>query len=386
MHSLQTNNQAILKLVDAWTPRLMGLTNDVINRISHHHWTLRQILGHLIDSASNNTHRIIHLQYQYTPFPFPDYARNGNNDRWVAIQDYKTENWADMVQLWKYLNLHLAHVISRIDPGKLRNKWISGAGRHVALEDMVSDYLSHLRLHLDDIEAVMHPPKIIVAIDGHAGSGKSTMAAELARAVGYAYIDTGAMYRAVTLYGVEHGLVEEGRRPNADKLSESIADMHLYFFPDVLTGRSELWMNGRCVEPEIRTIYIGRLVSHVAAITQVRKKLVAMQQEMGRDKGVVMDGRDIGTVVFPDAELKVFATAAPEARAKRRYDELRLKGENPSFAEVLRNVRQRDHIDGTRKDSPLRQAFDALLLDNSYMSTEEQNAWLLNQFYKTIRS
>ena len=384
MHVLQSNNQIILQLVDAWTPRLTALTDDVINRIGPHHWTIRQTLGHLIDSASNNTHRIVHLQYQINPVSFPDYSRNGNNDRWVEIQDYQTESWANLIQFWKYINLHLVHVISRISPDKLRCKWIAGDGRYIALEDMVKGYLTHLQEHLEEIESVIHPPKIVVAIDGHAGSGKSTMAAELARAVGYAYIDTGAMYRAVTLYGTENGLVSVNGI-DAEKLGEAIADMRMYFRPNTATGSSELWMNGRCVERDIRTMYIGSLVSQVAAIPQVRQKLVEMQQEMGREKGVVMDGRDIGTVVFPYAELKIFATATAEARAQRRFDELRQKDDTILFEQVLYNIKQRDHIDCTRKDSPLMQAFDALLLENSNMSPEEQNAWLLTQFYKVIR-
>jgi cytidylate kinase len=225
--------------------------------------------------------------------------------------------------------------------------------------------------------------RIIVTVDGHAGSGKSTMSAELAGDVGYAYIDTGAMYRAVTLYALAEGLAE-GERIDVEGLSVAMDAIRMEFRPNAIAGRSELWLNGICAEPEIRSIEVGRLVSYVAAIPFVRKRLVAMQQALGRDKGVVMDGRDVGTVIFPEAELKVFVTASPEIRARRRFDELRLKGDHPSFAEVLENVRERDRIDETRADSPLRRAEDALLLDNSEMSRTEQRQWMLDQFHKAV--
>jgi cytidylate kinase len=233
-------------------------------------------------------------------------------------------------------------------------------------------------------EEPVNRPKIIVAIDGHAGSGKSTMAAELAQAVGYAYIDTGAMYRAVTLYAVQNGMAggNDLNNLNEEALTGCLDNICIEFRINAATGRSEVWLNGRCVEREIRSMDVTQWVSRVAAVAPVRKKLVAMQQELGRNKGVVMDGRDIGAVVFPGAELKVFVTAAPEIRAKRRFDELEAKGEKPELGEILKNVKHRDAADETRKESPLRRTADALLLDNSFMTRGEQQAWLLDHFYK----
>lgn len=223
--------------------------------------------------------------------------------------------------------------------------------------------------------------KIVIAIDGHSSSGKSTMAKDLAKEIGYIYIDTGAMYRAVTLYCIQQGYVE-GEAIKEDLLEQAIPDINISFRLNPETGRPDTFLNGVNVEREIRGMEVANLVSPVAALSFVRRALVAKQQEMGKDKGIVMDGRDIGTVVFPDAELKLFVTASPEVRARRRVDELEAKGEPASYEEVLENVKKRDHIDSTRKESPLRQAEDALVLDNSYMTIPEQKAWLLEQYHK----
>lgn len=223
--------------------------------------------------------------------------------------------------------------------------------------------------------------KIVIAIDGHSSSGKSTMAKDLAKEIGYIYIDTGAMYRAVTLYCIQQGFVE-GETIKEDLLEQAIPAINISFRLNPETGRPDTYLNGVNVEKEIRGMEVANLVSPVATLAFVRRALVAKQQEMGKDKGIVMDGRDIGTVVFPDAELKLFVTASPEVRARRRVDELEAKGEPASYEEVLENVKKRDHIDSTRKESPLRQAEDALVLDNSYMTIPEQKAWLLEQYHK----
>ena len=217
--------------------------------------------------------------------------------------------------------------------------------------------------------------KIVIAIDGHSSSGKSTMAKDLAKEIGYTYIDTGAMYRAVTLYCIQHGFFE-GEKIQEEELKASIHDIDISFRLNAETGRPDTYLNGVNVEK----------VSPVATLGFVRRALVAKQQEMGKAKGIVMDGRDIGTVVFPDAELKLFVTASPEVRAKRRVDELEAKGIPASYEEVLENVKKRDYIDSTREESPLRQADDALVLDNSHMTLEEQKAWLLEQYHKAIGS
>lgn len=221
--------------------------------------------------------------------------------------------------------------------------------------------------------------KIIVAIDGYSSTGKSTMAKVLAKEVGYRYIDTGAMYRAVTLYAMEHGLISPAGEVNADALADLLGDIDIEFAiqPD---GSQHTMLNGQDVENRIRQMDVSANVSAVAAIPAVRHDLVAKQQAYGREKGIVMDGRDIATTVFPSAEMKVFVTASAETRAERRLAELLAKGEHTTFEEVLANVVHRDHIDTTRKESPLRQAPDALLLDNSTLSREEQNHWLLHQF------
>ena len=222
---------------------------------------------------------------------------------------------------------------------------------------------------------------ITIAIDGHSSSGKSTMAKDLAREIGYTYIDTGAMYRAVTLYALRHHLFE-GDTIQEAALKQALPDIQIAFRPNEATSRPDTYLNGLCVEQEIRGMEVADHVSEVAALGFVREALVAKQQEMGRAKGVVMDGRDIGTVVFPDAELKFFITASPEVRAQRRMAELQAKGESASYEEVLANIRKRDYLDTHREVGPLRQADDARVLDNSNMTIPEQKAWLLAQFHE----
>lgn len=221
--------------------------------------------------------------------------------------------------------------------------------------------------------------KIIIAIDGFSSCGKSTMAKDLAREIGYIYIDSGAMYRAVTLYCIENGLLHDGRI-DADKLRHEIDNIHISFRPNAATGRPDTYLNGVNVEERIRTMEVSSLVSPVAALDFVREAMVKQQQAMGQAKGIVMDGRDIGTTVFPHAELKIFVTASPEIRAQRRYDELKAKGQAVDFDEILANVKQRDYIDQHRDVSPLRKADDALMLDNSHLTIEQQKAWLAEQF------
>lgn len=229
----------------------------------------------------------------------------------------------------------------------------------------------------------MNMKKIVIAVDGYSSCGKSTMAKDLAKEIGYTYVDTGAMYRTVTLYCLQNGLFE-GDVIDEDRLQKEIdtIDMTLRFNPS--TGRPDAYLNGENVEKEIRSMEVAGKVSLVSALGFVRRALVAKQQEMGKAKGIVMDGRDIGTVVFPDAELKIFVTASPEVRALRRVKELEAKGETVSFEEVLENVKTRDHIDTTRKESPLRQAEDALVLDNSELTIEQQKQWLLDQYNKVV--
>lgn len=220
----------------------------------------------------------------------------------------------------------------------------------------------------------MNSEKIIIAIDGYSSSGKSTMARRLAKTIGYRYIDSGAMYRAVTLYAMRHGFISPDGTVSTDRLVEALPDIHIDFKVD---GDGQLTLlNGSVVESEIRSLEVSSHVSPIAAVPEVRHALVRMQREMGRSKGIVMDGRDIGTVVFPDAELKIFMTADPAVRARRRYDELRAKGDEVSLEEIERNIRARDIADQSREVSPLRKADDALVLDNSRMSVEEQMAWI----------
>ena len=212
--------------------------------------------------------------------------------------------------------------------------------------------------------------KISIAIDGHSSTGKSTLARQLAKALGYVYIDSGAMYRAVTLFALRNGLLNGSL--DREGLLSHLDGLELGFRVNEDNGRSEIQLNGENVEKEIRTIEVSRHVSEVAAIPEVREKLVHLQRQMGRDKGVVMDGRDIGTVVLPEAELKLFMTAAPEIRAARRYKELLDRGEQVSYEDVLSNVRHRDHLDSHREVSPLKQAEDAIRFDNSDMGLKEQ--------------
>ncbi len=213
--------------------------------------------------------------------------------------------------------------------------------------------------------------KIIIAIDGYSSTGKSTIAKRLAEALDYIYVDTGAMYRAVTLYALQEGYFGESN-DDVSALVDSLPNIQLKFVRDLEQGSCDMYLNGENVEKEIRTLTIARKVSQVAAIKEVREKLVHLQQEMGVEKGIVMDGRDIGTVVFPEAELKIFMTASPETRATRRYKELLDRGDEVTYDEVLKNVEQRDLIDSTRSVSPLRKAKDAIEFDNSDMGLEEQ--------------
>lgn len=221
--------------------------------------------------------------------------------------------------------------------------------------------------------------KIIIAIDGFSSCGKSTFAKAIAARLGYIFIDTGAMYRAVTLYAAENGAISSGI-VDEEKVTALLDRISIDFRFNPQRGASDIYVDGTLVEGKIRTIEISNCVSAVSSIADVRRKLVAMQQAMGRAKGVVMDGRDIGTVVFPDAELKIFMTADPKVRAERRYEELQAKGDNVSFDEVYDNVVKRDHADMTRAISPLRQADDAIVLDNSHMSVDEQMAWFMDRF------
>lgn len=220
--------------------------------------------------------------------------------------------------------------------------------------------------------------KIIIAIDGFSSCGKSTMAKELARKIGYIYIDTGAMYRAVTLYCLRHNLFKEDKL-DEENLKKALPDINISFKFDVGENKVHTYLNGEDVEQDIRTMEVSSKVSPVAAEPCVREKLTEQQRIMGEGKGIVMDGRDIGTTIFPNAELKVFLTCSPEIRAQRRYKELQEKGDRTDFETVLDNIRQRDYIDQHRKVSPLKRADDALILDNSYMTREEQNAWLLEK-------
>lgn len=227
--------------------------------------------------------------------------------------------------------------------------------------------------------------KITIAIDGFSSCGKSTMAKDLAQEIGYIYIDSGAMYRAVTLYSIENNIIQN-KKIDVEKLHQDIKNIHISFKLNSETGKPETYLNGVNVENRIRTMEISSMVSPISAIDFVREEMVAQQQMMGKEKGIVMDGRDIGTTVFPNAELKVFVTASPEVRAERRYDELQAKGENVNFQEILDNVKQRDYMDQNREVSPLRQADDALLLDNSNLTLHEQKRWLLDEYHRVISS
>ena len=209
------------------------------------------------------------------------------------------------------------------------------------------------------------------------------MAKTLARRIGYAYIDTGAMYRAVTLFALDNGLTNGDGTVNETALTARLGEIAITFNVNPTTGQSETYLNGQCVEREIRSMRVSSMVSQVAKIAAVRRALVAQQQAMGRSKGIVMDGRDIGTVVFPDAEMKVYVTASAETRAHRRHDELVAKGDtSTTYEEVLHNVMERDRIDTTRAESPLRKADDAYTLDNSHMTIAEQDQWLIDLYDK----
>lgn len=221
--------------------------------------------------------------------------------------------------------------------------------------------------------------KIIIALDGHSSCGKSTFAKSIATRLGYIFIDTGAMYRAVTLYALENGAIRSGI-VDEEAVVALLNEISITFRFNPQRGASDIYVNGDLVEGKIRTIEVSNCVSAVSAISEVRQKLVSMQQEMGKRRGVVMDGRDIGTVVFPDAELKIFMTADPKVRAERRYIELTTKGDNVSFEEILENVVSRDRADMSRAISPLQKADDAIVLDNSYMTVEEQMVWFDKEF------
>lgn len=229
----------------------------------------------------------------------------------------------------------------------------------------------------------MSEKKIIIAIDGFSSSGKSSMAKQLAKTIGYRYIDSGAMYRAVALYAMQKGMVSPGQDPDIEAIIKALPEISIGF--EVTESGQATILNGRNVEKEIRSMAVSQCVSPIAAIPEVRHALVAMQQAMGSEKGIVMDGRDIGTTVFPEAEMKVYVNASAQTRAQRRLSELIDKGVATTFEEVLANVISRDHLDQTRAESPLRKADDAIELDNSTMTIEEQNAWLLDT-YRSIAS
>ena len=222
--------------------------------------------------------------------------------------------------------------------------------------------------------------KIIIAIDGFSSCGKSTMAKDLAREIGYVYVDTGAMYRAVTLYALRNNLFNSDNTVKVDELEQQMKNITISFKFNNETGRPDTYLNGELVEKEIRSLEVSSHVSPIAAVPFVRTAMVAQQQRMGESKGIVMDGRDIGTTVFPQAELKIFVTASAEVRAQRRYDELQAKGMPADYADILKNVEERDYIDSHREVSPLRKADDAIELDNSHMTIPEQKAWLMEKY------
>ncbi len=221
--------------------------------------------------------------------------------------------------------------------------------------------------------------KITIAIDGYSSCGKSTMAKQLARKLGYIYVDTGAMYRSVTLYALRNGIFNADGTIDTKRLETEMPKIDISFRVNSETGCPDTYLNGELVEKEIRSLDVSNHVSPISALPFVREALVALQRQMGAEKGVVMDGRDIGTTVFPYAELKVFVTASTKVRAQRRYDELQAKGMPADFDDILANVEQRDYIDTHREISPLRKADDAIELDNSNMTIEEQDKWLMEQ-------
>ncbi|MBO5697835.1 MAG: (d)CMP kinase [Alistipes sp.] len=226
---------------------------------------------------------------------------------------------------------------------------------------------------------MMDKKKIIIAIDGHSSCGKSTFAKAIAARLGYIFIDTGAMYRAVTLYALENGAIEMGIL-DEQRIVAMLPEIDINFRFNPQRGASDIYVNGDLVEGKIRTIEVSNYVSQVSSVGAVREKLVALQQQMGLKRGVVMDGRDIGTVVFPDAELKIYMTADPMVRAERRYKELTAKGDKVTLEEIYENVVSRDKADMSRAISPLRKADDAIVLDNSHMSVEEQMEWFLEKY------
>ena len=226
--------------------------------------------------------------------------------------------------------------------------------------------------------------KIVIAIDGFSSCGKSTMAKDLAREIGYIYVDTGAMYRSVTLYALRNNMFGDDGKVDEARLHDATDNIEIAFRLNDETGRPDTLLNGECVEKDIRGLEVSSKVSLIAALPFVREKLVKEQQKMGLAKGIVMDGRDIGTVVFPQAELKIFVTASAEVRAQRRYDELMAKGMPADFEDILKNVQERDYMDSHRAVSPLRKADDAIELDNSHMTIAEQKAWLMEKFKAAV--
>ena len=227
--------------------------------------------------------------------------------------------------------------------------------------------------------------KIVIAIDGHSSCGKSTMAKALARKIGYVYVDTGAMYRAVTLYALRHGMIDAEGRVDEQTLEASMDQVKVSFTLNAETRIPETCLNGENVEHDIRGMEVSAHVSAIAALPFVRRVMEAQQKAMGRDKGIVMDGRDVGTVLFPDAELKIFVTATAEVRARRRYNELQAKGMDADYDEILKNVQQRDYIDSHREVSPLRKADDALELDNSNITLQQQDEWLMQRYLERVK-
>ena len=224
--------------------------------------------------------------------------------------------------------------------------------------------------------------KITIAIDGFSSCGKSTMAKDLAKEIGYIYVDTGAMYRSVTLYALRHNLFNADGSIREEELKTQMKNINISFQLNKTTGKPDTFLNGENVEKDIRSMEVSSHVSPIAALPFVRAALVAQQQRMGAGKGIVMDGRDIGTVVFPDAELKIFVTASAEVRAQRRYDELKAKGMEANFNDILKNVEERDYIDSHRATSPLHKAPDAIELDNSNLTIAQQQQWLYEQYRK----
>lgn len=224
----------------------------------------------------------------------------------------------------------------------------------------------------------MDQSKIIIAVDGHSSCGKSTISKEVAKMLEYTYVDSGSMYRAVTLFALRNNLISNGI-VNSHELIKRLPDIHISFKYNPKDQKSDTFLNGENVEKEIRELEVSNNVSPVATIKEVRAALVEIQKELGKERGIVMDGRDIGTVVYPDAELKLFVTASPTIRAQRRFDELTAKGSIVSFDEILKNVEERDYIDQNRAESPLKKAEDAIVLDNSNMTREEQLNWVLDK-------